>query len=155
MDLNILDIDTINLDDLYGNTILEHCRDPRNRHKLRSPDITARAVNPFCGDEVEIQVILNNERISKISAQAIGCSINQATTSLLSETIKNMSLSDIQRHSTLFRQMMTTTLSSDETKRLGKLATIANVRNYPVRIKCALLPWSALDDICNEGKVRP
>ena len=134
-------------DDLYGSTVLEHCRHPRNHDELHSPDATAHAVNPFCGDEVDFQITLDAGRVSQIGAQAVGCSINQATTSLLSEAVKGRDLTEIEAHSALFRRMMAgATLSAAEIEQLGSLQALAGVPQYPVRIKCALLSWSALND---------
>ena len=73
------------LDDLYGDKILEHCRNPRNHDKLPDPDASVHAVNPFCGDESDIQFALDGRRVAGVGAQAVGCSINQATTSMLAQ----------------------------------------------------------------------
>jgi len=135
------------LDDLYGSTVLEHCRHPRNHDDLQSPDATARAVNRFCGDEVDLQIVLDNGQVSQIGAQAKGCSINQATTSLLSEAVNGRDLAEIEARSALFRRMMGgEALSAAEIEELGALRALAGVLQFPVRIKCALLSWTALED---------
>ena len=77
--------DLADLDDIYGNQILEHRRNPRNREKLSNPDVIGRAINPFCGDQVDIQILFKDSRVSAVGIQAEGCSINQATASILSE----------------------------------------------------------------------
>ena len=75
MDLN-------SLDDLYRDAILDHRRTPRNRQVIDNPGVVAHAINPFCGDEVKLQLIFAKDRLDQVGAQAIGCSINQATTSM-------------------------------------------------------------------------
>jgi nitrogen fixation NifU-like protein len=144
------------LDDLYGKNVLEHCRNPRNHDKLEHPDATARAVNPFCGDEVELQIILDGDRVSQIGVQGVGCCINQATSSMLSEAVKGRSLGEVEALSELFRRMMQdAALSDDEVQQLGELRAMAGVLQYPVRIKCALLSWTALEGAvkdCLQGR---
>ena len=135
------------LDDLYDDSILDHCRHPRNSARLDSPDATGRAVNPFCGDEVDLQIVLDNGRVSRIGAQAVGCSVNQATTSLLSEAVKGRDLAEVRARSALFRRMMGGgALSAAEIEEMGALRALAGVLQFPVRIKCALLSWTALED---------
>ena len=143
------------LDDLYRDAILDHCRHPRKSDLLEDPDATARAVNPFCGDEVELQIVLDDDRVSQIGAQGVGCSINQATSSMLSEAVKGRSLGEVEALSELFRRMMDgAALSDNEVEQLGELRAMAGVLRYPVRIKCALLSWSALEDAVDIGTHR-
>ena len=139
------------LDSLYSNTILDHCRSPRNHEELDNPDISGTAVNPFCGDEVVLQIELDGERVSKVGIQGVGCSINRASSSMLSEAVFNKSLDDIGTISNLFRDMITGTISSkQETEKLKDLKLIANVAEYPARMKCALLAWSALEEAIDD-----
>ena len=135
------------LDELYGDAILAHRRHPRNHKKLETPDITGHAVNPFCGDEVDLQIVLDDDRVSKVGAQGVGCSINQAVVSMLSEAIDRKSLEEVEALSGLFQAMMGGSPPSEEDlERLGDLKTLSAVRQYPVRIKCALLAWTALEE---------
>jgi nitrogen fixation NifU-like protein len=132
------------LDDLYHETILEHRRHPRNSDKLEDPDITADGVNPFCGDEIHIQIALDSEgRVSRVGLQGVGCAINQATGSMLSDAIQGKTLDEVEALSRAFNDLMTGGPHSDG---LGELTTLESVRQFPIRIKCALLAWSALDD---------
>ena len=139
------------LDDLYRDAILDHNRNPRNRQPLDHPDGSAHAVNPFCGDEVELQLATAGGRITNVGVQAIGCSINKATASMLSEAINGASIEDIAGLAHLFRETMTNSdRSGDDADRLGELTALAGVRKFPVRIKCALLAWDALEDALGE-----
>ena len=133
------------LDDLYRDVILDHNRNPRNHDALEHPDATAHAVNPFCGDEVELQITLEDGRVANVGVQAVGCSINQATASLLSEATKGRTVDEIASLSTLFHQTMTSDDAAD-VGGLGELKSLTGVRKFPVRIKCALLSWNALED---------
>ena len=135
------------LDDLYGDAILDHCRHPRNHTEIKHPTLSGRAVNPFCGDEVTLQINMENGRVSGVGVQGVGCAINLATTSMLSEVINGQDLSTVEQTANLFRRMMSGgDLSEKELERLGELKTLAAVREYPVRIKCALLAWSAVEE---------
>ena len=135
------------LDDLYRDTILEHCRHPRNSGLLEGPDATARAVNPFCGDEVDVQLVFENSHVSEVGVQSAGCSINQASSSMLSEALDGRTLKEAESLSALFKRMMRgNVLTEEELDGLGDLRALAGVLLFPVRIKCALLSWSALEE---------
>ena len=140
MDLN-------SLDDLYRDAILDHRRTPRNRQVIDNPGVVAHAINPFCGDEVKLQLVFAKDRLDQVGAQAIGCSINQATTSMLSEAIVGKSRLEIRRLAKSFESMMQGSDPDDEAlNSMADLPQLKGVREYPVRIKCALLSWSALED---------
>lgn len=138
--------DLADLDDIYGNQILEHRRNPRNREKLSNPDVTGRAINPFCGDQVDIQILFKDSRVSAVGIQAEGCSINQATASILSELMMGMSITEMMSASNRFRDIMSSDVSEDKLGDLGNLLALVGVKKSPVRIKCALLPFSALEE---------
>ena len=142
-------MDSSGLDDLYHDAILDHCRHPRNRPPLADPDITARAVNPFCGDEIHLQIGLDDDgRAARVGLQGVGCSINQAAGSMLTEAIRGQTLTEVEDISNAFGSMMQgDTASEEEVKALSRdLPMLSSVRRFPVRIKCALLAWTALDD---------
>ncbi len=135
------------LDDLYRDAILDHCRHPRNSATLGDPDATARAVNPFCGDEVDVQLVFENGFLADIGIQSSGCSINQAASSMLSEALGGKTLDGAKSLAVLFRRMMGgDVLTEEEFGSLGDLRALAGVLQFPVRIKCALLSWSALEE---------
>ena len=135
------------LDDLYDACILDHCREPRNAALLEAPDATARAVNPFCGDEVDLQLEVAGGRVTRVGVQSVGCSINQATASMLSVAVSGRLIGEAEAASEKFRDMMAgDAISGDEVAQMGDLASLRSVRAFPVRIKCALLSWTALED---------
>ena len=147
-------MDLDKLDHLYGDAILDHCRNPRNHIKINQPTLSAKAVNPFCGDEANIQIDMENGRISRVGVQGVGCAINQATTSMQSETIKGKTLRAVQVTEGLFRKMMSgSEISTIDLEYLGDLKALITVREYPIRIKGALLGWSAIEEaIGNTGQ---
>ena len=140
------------LDNVYRDAILDHRLHPRNHQALDEADILADGVNPFCGDEIHLQILLGDRgRVSRVAIQGEGCSINRATGSMLTETIKGKSLSEIARLSVLFRGMMRgEAVSEEERWLLGDLVELEGVREFPVRIKCSLLAWSTLDDAIDD-----
>ena len=141
------------LDDIYRDrVILDHCRNPRNRRTLESPDFSCDAVNPFCGDEIHIQITLGgNGRIKEVGCQSEGCAINQAAGSLLSQSILGLTVDQAGNLSSTFVMMMKSKSSDpvsnheDEIIDTSELSALYQVREFPVRIKCVLLAWTALD----------
>jgi nitrogen fixation NifU-like protein len=138
------------LDELYRDeVILDHRRTPRNPDALDDADITADGVNPFCGDEIHLQINVDDRgRVSQVGFQGAGCSINQATGSMVSEAIEGMTLDEVGAVSEAFRQMVRRDAepSRNQLSELGDLAALVGVRAFPVRIKCALLAWATLED---------
>ena len=136
------------LDDVYRDAILDHSRDPRNRDRLPDPDLTADGVNPFCGDEVHLQVGLDEQgRVQRVGLQGVGCAINQAAGSILTDVIKDRTLDDIEAVSDAFTRAMQPNRRIEQHPTVPKeLAALFGVRRFPVRVKCALLAWSTLAD---------
>ena len=133
---------------LYGDLIMEHFRNPRNRDPIDSAQLEAAEFNPFCGDRVELQLGLDaRERVDRVSARSEGCSIIQASASMLSDSLDGMTLEQVDGLAERFRTMMLAGARGDPPgpdEDLGDLQALEVVRQYPVRIKCALLPWTAL-----------
>ena len=136
------------LSGLYGDRILDHYRHPRNRCPLESPDLSASEFNPFCGDRVQLQLKLDQQdRVAGSCAESEGCSIIQASASMLSCLVEGKSLEEVETLSGNFRLMMEGgDLPAGTLEDLGDLAALKVVRAYPVRIKCARLPWVALEE---------
>ena len=142
------------LDGLYRDAILDHCRNPRNRDRVEDPDISADGVNPFCGDEVYLQVGLDSKgRIDRIGLQAAGCAINQASGSMLTEAVRGRTISEAVSVAEKVRDMMNER-GQAATPVGSPLDALAGVREAPVRVKCALLAWSTLDDGIEEHRRR-
>jgi nitrogen fixation protein NifU and related proteins len=143
----------MSLEELYREVILDHYRNPRNRAKVDSPDATAEGVNPLCGDEVFLELAFDNGSVADVSITGQGCSISQSSASMMSEAIKGKTLAEIEELTSQFRTMMdleaTTEVALDPDKPgsvLGDLEALQGVRKYPVRIKCANLAWTTLQE---------
>lgn len=141
-----------NPDALYGDVIMDHYRSPRHRARLPSADVEAEEFNPFCGDRATLQLRLGQSgdaapAIEDVSALAEGCSIIQASASLLADSLRGRTVEQASDLSQLFRDMMQgKPLPPVAVAELGELEALEVVRQYPVRIKCALLPWVALEE---------
>ena len=144
----------VSFDGLYGEAIMDHYRNPRHREPLDTADIAAHEFNPFCGDEVTLRVQLDRlGRVARVSSQSQGCSIIQASASMMAEGMEGKSAEELDELARLFRQLMQgRELEQREVAQLKDLAALQVVRQYPVRIKCALLPWTALEEGLDEFK---
>lgn len=129
------------LEELYKELILDHYRSPRNKGKLDPADVDLQRDNPLCGDEVHLYAQLADGRVSALSFEGKGCSISQASISMMTEKLAGMGVSDAEAVAHAFKQMMQGE-TPDEPERLGDLMALEGVQKYPVRIKCALLGWN-------------
>ncbi len=143
------------LDELYRDIILDHYRNPRHPKPLQNPDISAEGNNPFCGDEISVQLKLSDGHISDVSFHGRGCSISQASGSMMASILEGKTLKEAQRLIALFRNMMKgKEPTAEEKEMLGELEALSGVREFPIRIKCALLGWSVLEDGVQSYKER-
>jgi nitrogen fixation NifU-like protein len=139
--------DSADVDDLYREIILDHYRSPRNQEKLAESDLEAEGINPFCGDEVVIQIKLIDGLVDAVSFKGNGCSISQASASILTDAIKGKTLSEAEALYFQFRDMMYGKSSSEDgVDQLGEVGALAGVKKFPIRVKCALLAWATLED---------
>jgi nitrogen fixation NifU-like protein len=135
------------LDQLYQEIILDHYKKPRGRG-LREPyDIQVRHVNPTCGDEVDLRVRLDGDTVADISYEGMGCSISQASASVLHELVVGKSVTDALSRVDSFTEMIASRGESEpDEKVLEDAIAFAGVSKYPARVKCALLSWMAFKD---------
>ena len=146
------------LGDLYQEIILDHYRNPRNRQVLESPDLQAQGFNPFCGDRVALTAELDDQgHIHTVGLNGQGCAISQASASIMGELVKSKSLEQAAELAHLFKGVMLgEELSPEQAEELGEMAALEGVKQFPVRIKCALLAWSTLEDaIAEHAKAKP
>jgi nitrogen fixation NifU-like protein len=135
----------LELDELYRELILDHYKNPRHREHLRSPQVVAEGYNPVCGDEVEMELIFDGDRIADIGVIGRGCSISQASGSMMSDLVTGKSIGEIRRLSDEFKSMMTNP-DGDVPEDLGDLEALQGVAKFAVRVKCATLAWHTLAD---------
>ena len=135
----------MNLDDVYQELLLDHYKSPRCRGVLLNPDRTVDLHNPLCGDQISLTVKFTDDAISQIAYTGHGCSISQATASIMSELLLGKSKSEAQRLSTLFRQMIKSEIQGASLNDLGDAIALEGVKKHSARIKCALLAWDCID----------
>ena len=136
----------MSLDDLYKETILDHYQHPRNRGQLDDPDVATRGHNPLCGDEILLSLKLGDGVIDDIAHGGRGCSISQASASMLSEGVKGQPIETAESLVAAFREMMVGSGATDGLDGNEDLEALQGVKKFPVRVKCALLPWAALEE---------
>ena len=133
------------LRELYQDTILDHSKKPRNFREI--PGATAKAVghNPLCGDRVTVYLRLDAGNIADIAFIGQGCAISKASASLMTDAVKSKSKAEATRLFERFRKMVTGRPGDPIDASLGKLAVLSGVCEFPVRVKCASLPWHTLE----------
>jgi len=131
-------------DDLYKEIILEHFKSPRNHGRLDHASIMAQGANPFCGDELEVTLLLEGGRIREIRFEGKGCSISQASASMMTEAVTGRSLEEARILAHQFKSAMLGDTSVQFPEGEEDLEALEGVRKYPVRIKCATLSWNTL-----------
>ena len=134
------------LEDLYQDIILDHNRRPRNSRELPGRTHFAEGLNPLCGDEVTVNLLLDGNKIEDISFQGQGCAISQASASLMTEILKGLDLDGLKAQSDIVQKLLTTEGDiPDALFEYGNLAALSGVRKFPARIKCATLAWHTLE----------
>jgi nitrogen fixation NifU-like protein len=130
---------------LYQEMILDHYRRPRNRGALEGADATIPMRNPLCGDELTLELVMDGERVSDIRFTGHGCSISQASASMMTELVKGKSAGEIEQLRERFRAMVMGDADAAGDATLGKVRALSGVARFPARVKCALLGWNALE----------
>ncbi len=142
----------MHLESLYQELILQHYRRPRNHGMLEEADVEIRMRNPVCGDDITLQLRVRDERIEAARFHGQGCSISQASASMMAQLLEGRSLEAADALAARFTEMMHGSEEAARDPALGDLRALAGVSKFPVRIKCALLAWNALQEA--EERVR-
>ncbi len=142
------------LRELYQQVILDHYKKPRNFQRLPDANRRAEGHNPLCGDEITVYLHLDGEVIRDISFQGAGCAISQSAASLMTTVLKGKTRAEAEEIFQKFHDMVTGANGSADPMELGKLAVFCGVSEFPVRVKCASLPWHTLRAAL-EGKAEP
>jgi nitrogen fixation protein NifU and related proteins len=135
----------VSLDDLYKEVILDHYKSPRNKRGLAEATASVHGNNPLCGDEVTVHLRLEDGRVAEAAFEGQGCSISQASASMMTEAVQGLPAGDAGGLAGQFRGMMEGRVEPDEDE-FGDLMALKGVVKYPVRIKCAVLAWDVLQD---------
>jgi nitrogen fixation NifU-like protein len=131
------------LSDLYQEVILDHNRRPRNFHALAGASHSAEGYNPLCGDRLTLYLKVAGDRIEDVSFEGAGCAISKASASMMTDVLKGRTLGEANALFERFHRMVTTP-PDQAVEDMGKLSSLAGVREFPVRVKCASLAWHTL-----------
>jgi nitrogen fixation protein NifU and related proteins len=138
---------------LYQELILDHYRRPRNKGELEGATRSAIMKNPLCGDEVVLHVKLEGDKLSDVRFSGRGCSISQASASMMTQLVKGKSAGEIEQLRDTFRDMVMGTTPADSNEvveTMGSLRALSGVSRFPARVRCALLAWNALESAMAE-----
>ncbi len=136
------------LDDLYQDIILDHYRSPRHHGLLHDPDLKGEGFNPFCGDQIVLTLDLDGAgRIENVGFEGQGCSISQASASMLVGHLQGKTLDEAEGLVRTFKGVMQGEgFTPEQEEELGDVVALQGVKAFPIRIKCALLGWTTLQD---------
>ena len=134
------------LQELYQSIILDHNRRPKNYGALDGATCSAEGRNPLCGDEVKVELRIAGDEIEDVRFTASGCAVSRASASIMTQAVKGKSRVEVDRLFTQFHQLVTGALKPDEkeSRALGEIAAFSGVSRFPIRVKCASMPWHTL-----------
>jgi nitrogen fixation NifU-like protein len=130
------------LRELYQEVILDHNRSPRNFGELPGANRRAEGYNPLCGDKINLELLVDGDRITDLRFEGVGCAISTASASIMTQALKGKTLAEADALFQAFHDLVTGQLPEHED--LGKLEVFAGVSEYPARVKCAILAWHTL-----------
>ena len=136
----------LNLNSLYQQLILEHYRKPRNKGELPEKTVEVHMANPVCGDEIRLQLQVEDDTIVEVRHMGQGCSISQAAVSMMTQLMKGKDLGEAEGLAARFTEMMHGDEEAAKDRTMGDLRALQGVSKFPVRIKCALLAFDALQE---------
>ena len=139
------------LEELYKEIILRHYKSPHNYGPLESANVRVKGHNPSCGDQVELLVQTDGERIENVRFMGQGCAISQASASLMTDLVKGKSWAEALVLEQQFKDMIVN--GAAPTPELGDLAALSGVHKLAARVKCATLAWNALEQAAKEAGV--
>lgn len=141
------------LDDVYTEVLGEHSRNPDHKHKLSCATCQMKGRNPSCGDEITIELQVEDGLVKEAAFTGVGCAISQASTDIMAELVHGKSVEDARRLANKFISMIKGELvDEDELEELDEALALKNVAHMPARVKCAVLAWHTLDDALKEQK---
>jgi nitrogen fixation NifU-like protein len=131
---------------LYQELILDHYRHPRHRGEMEAPDVEVRMNNPTCGDEIVLQLRVRDGAVEEVRFAGQGCSISQASASMMAQQVAGKPLAEADALAARFREMLHGGAEAAKDRALGDLRALAGVAKFPVRVRCAMLAWNALEE---------
>ena len=130
---------------LYQEVILDHYRRPRNRGALAEPTGSASLRNPLCGDEIEVQVAMHEGKVADVKFGGRGCSISQASASMMTELVKGRTPDEVHALGERFAEMIRGDTEAAKDQALGQARALSGVSRFPTRVRCALIAWEAME----------
>lgn len=142
------------LSELYQQVILDHNKRPRNFRRLESANHSAEGFNPLCGDHLTVYLSLEDDAVTEVSFEGSGCAISKAAASMMTQAVKGKSKQEAEELFSDFHRMVTGELYAEGAQeRLGNLKIFEGVREFPVRVKCATLPWHTMHAALNNQEL--
>ena len=139
------------LSELYQQVILDHNKKPRNFRKLETANHHAEGYNPLCGDHLTVFMNVEDDVVTDVGFEGSGCAISKASASMMTQAVKGKSREQAENLFKEFHSMVTGELDEEtEENNLGNLRIFAGVREFPVRVKCATLPWHTMHAALNK-----
>jgi nitrogen fixation protein NifU and related proteins len=135
----------LQLDDLYREVVLDHYRRPRGRQPLSHPNRSVEGFNPSCGDQIHLALTVEGDQVKEIQVECHGCSISVASGSMMAEMVPGHDVAEVRRLIQAVKGMMQGK-ESDPALDLGDVEALEGVRKFPVRVKCALLAWTTMEE---------
>lgn len=142
----------VDFDDLYRDLILDHYRRPRHKGALEAATVAAEGLNPSCGDEIRVELQVEDGKLVEIAFSGMGCSISQASASMMAGESESRPLVEIDQLSRDVQEMLTHEEFDVDAVEIGDLESLRGVARFPVRIKCALLAWKVLNMALAEAR---
>ena len=140
------------LTDVYNDLIMEHSMNSYNKKKLEGANYSEIGHNPNCGDEITLELKLNDDVIEDMAFSGHGCAISQASTSIMIDTLKGKTINEAKEIIKTFIEMIKReTTDEEQLKKLEDAIAFRNVANMPARVKCALLAWHTIEDMLNKN----
>lgn len=133
------------LDELYRDIIMDHYRYPRGRKEVADADVVNSGQNPVCGDQIKISIKVSEGKVEDIGVDCMGCAISVASGSMLAETIKGKKLDEVKKIARTIKAILKGEPTVEDIE-IGEWEALSGVKNFPVRVKCALLSWTTLVD---------
>ena len=141
------------LQELYQSIILDHNRRPKNYGALEGANHRAEGRNPDCGDEVKVELAMTGDRIDDVRFTSAGCAVSRAAASVMTQKVKGKTRAEVDQLFTTFHDLVTGKLhpTEQEARGLGELAAFSGVARFPIRVKCASMPWHTLQAALRDG----
>ena len=145
--------ETTALGDLYTEVIGEHSRSPENKGELAAATVRERGHNPSCGDEITLELQIENGIIKDAAFTGVGCAISQASTDIMIDLMRGKTVEEAQRLTQLFTSMIKREVTDDAAlEELDEAIALKNISNMPARVKCAVLAWHTLEDVLKKDQ---